>query len=217
MTSQNQDAARDGTRHSSGRDFGFTADEVAAILSDQYTRGERLVRLALLAHFLVGICLASYYDTWLMAVGVGASAVGMFYLASWQFPRSFFTRCMIGVTLQVFVALHIYQMHGLPEMHFFFFTAFVVMIACCDWKAMWPGTLLIIGQHILFALMTNSGVNVFFFPESYISFTKLFFHFGIACVHVGICGAWAHLYRTQILHDRRAAEDLRAASFRRRL
>lgn len=198
-----------------GCNYGFTAAEVAAILSDQYSRGERLVRVALIAHFLVGMCLAPFYDTWLMAVGVGLAAVMMFHVASWQFPRSFFTRCMIGVTLQVFVALHIYQMHGLPEMHFFFFTAFAVMIACCDWKAMWPGTLLIIGQHIVFALLTNSGINVFFFPEAYISFWKLFFHFGIACVHVGICGFWAHLYRSQILHDRRAAEELRSSELQK--
>ncbi len=196
-------------------EYGFTKAEVAAILNHQYQRGEQIVRLALVAHFLVGLALAPFYDTWLMAVGVGAAAVGMFFLASWQFPRTFFTRCMIGVTLQIFVALHIYQMHGLPEMHFFFFTAFAIMIACCDWKAMWPGTLLIIGQHIAFALLTNSGVNVFFFPEAFISFTKLFFHFGIACVHVGICGFWAHLYRSQILLDRRAASDLRASELQK--
>ena len=122
---------------------------------------------------------------------------------------------MIGVTLQIFVALHIYQMHGLPEMHFFFFTAFAMMIACCDWKAMWPGTFLIIGQHIGFALLTNTGTDVYFFPEAYISFTKLFFHFGIACVHVGICGFWAHMYRSQILLDRRAAADLRASELQK--
>jgi PAS domain S-box-containing protein len=198
-----------------GTEYGFSATEVAAILSTQYQRGEKIIRLALVAHFLVGLGLAPFYGTWLMAVCVGATAVGMFFLASWQFPRTFFTRCMIGVTLQIFVALHIYQMHGLPEMHFFFFTAFAMMIACCDWKAMWPGTLLIIGQHIAFALLTNSGVNVFFFPETYISFTKLFFHFGIACVHVGICGFWAHTYRSQILLDRRSSEDLRASELQK--
>ncbi|MDP1797384.1 MAG: ATP-binding protein [Planctomycetaceae bacterium] len=196
-------------------DYGFSPAEVASILSDQYARGEHLVRVALLLHFLVGLGLAPFYGTWLMAVVVGASAVAMFFLSSWQFPRTFFTRCMIGVCLQIFVALHIYQMHGLPEMHFFFFTAFAVMIACCDWKAMWPGTLLIIGQHIVFALLTNSGVNMLFFPETFVTVTKLGFHFGIACIHVGICGFWAHLYRSQILHDRRAAEIIREGELRK--
>ena len=203
------------TGRSAPTECGFSPDEVAAILSDQYARGEQVVKFALVAHFVVGLILAPFYDTWLMAIGVGATSAAMFFLAAWQFPRTFFTRCMIGIALQIFVALHIYQMHGLPEMHFFFFTSFAVMIACCDWKAMWPGTLLIIGQHAGFAMLTNSGINMRFFPETYISFTKLFFHFGIACVHVGICGFWAHMYRSQILHDRRAAAELRASELQK--
>jgi signal transduction histidine kinase/CheY-like chemotaxis protein len=123
----------------------------------------------------------------------------LFVLAWWVAPQTFVCRCTAGVALQAFVALHIFQLHGLEEMHFFFFTTWVVMIACCDWAAMWPGTVLIIGQHIWFAALTNSGVNVYFFPEPYVETVKLFFHFGIACAFVGVCGYWAEGLRRQIL------------------
>ena len=56
-------------------EFGFTAAEVASILSNQYRRGEHIIRLALAAHFLVGLGLAPFYGTWLMAICVGAAAV----------------------------------------------------------------------------------------------------------------------------------------------
>jgi signal transduction histidine kinase/CheY-like chemotaxis protein len=187
----------------------LTQADCARALAEHRALGHRLIMQFLLLHFFIAIALGFVYQTWFVTLTVSAAGLAMYVLSAKLSPQSFFTRCMAGVALQVFVALHIYQMHGLPEMHFFFFTAFTVMIAYCDWKAMWPGALLIIGQHILFAVLTNSGVNMFFFPESYVSFTKLFFHFGIALTHVTICGTWACIRQNQILQDARQRRVLR--------
>jgi signal transduction histidine kinase/FixJ family two-component response regulator len=203
------DAARIATMFAESQPL--TKREADEVMASYRAQGHRLIRTILCGHAAIALALGYFYDTWWVTIPVAAAGIGMFAVSAWLFPRSFFTRCMAGVSLQVFVALHIYQMHGLPEMHFFFFTAFAAMIAYCDWKAMWPGTLLIIGQHILFALLTNSGLDMRFFPESYVGFTKLFFHFGIALVHVGICGAWAHMRQKQILEDARRNRDLRRA------
>ena len=179
----------------------FSRAEAETILAPHYRRGDRLVQVMLLVHCVFAAALAPFYDTYGIALAVAPATAALFWLCRWASPKSFLTRCMGGVCLQVFVALHIYQLHGQPEMHFFFFTAFVVMVANCDWKAMWPGTLLIIGQHIAFAMLTNSGYEVEFFEESYVGFTKLFFHFGIAIMHVILCGLWAAALRTHVLTD----------------
>jgi two-component system cell cycle sensor histidine kinase/response regulator CckA len=169
------------------------------ILAPYYQFGEGIVKIALLVHFGLAMWLASFYDTWAISISVALVAVTMFFLSAWALPGSFFTRCMAGKCLQIFVALHIYQLHGLEEMHFFFFTSFIIMIAMCDAMAMWPGAVCIILQHIWFAWLTNSGVEVYFFPTKPVGFWKLFFHFGIALVFVGICGLWAILLRNNIL------------------
>lgn len=187
----------------------LSAEEVQRALSEHRALGHRLIMKVLLVHLAIALALGSVYQTWLITLTVSAAGLAMYMLSAKLSPQSFFTRCMAGIALQVFVALHIYQMHGMPEMHFFFFTAFTAMIAYCDWKAMWPGALLIIGQHIVFALLTNSGADMYFFPESYVSFTKLFFHFGIALAHVGICGTWAGIRQNQILKDARQRRILR--------
>jgi signal transduction histidine kinase/ActR/RegA family two-component response regulator len=187
----------------------LSAEEMQRALCEHRALGHRLIMQLLLVHLFVAISLGFVYQTWLVTLTVSAAGLAMYMLSATLSPQSFFTRCMAGIALQVFVALHIYQMHGMPEMHFFFFTAFTAMIAYCDWKAMWPGALLIIGQHIVFALLTNSGVNMYFFPESFVSFTKLFFHFGIALAHVGICGTWAGIRQNQILKDARQRRILR--------
>src|SRR5262249_20328192 len=103
-----------------GPSYGFTRPEIETILRPYYERGARLVRLALLVHFAIALALAPFYQTWLLTLPVASAAVAMFLLSAALAPCSFLTRVVAGVSLQVFVALHIYQLHGLPEMHFFF-------------------------------------------------------------------------------------------------
>jgi signal transduction histidine kinase/CheY-like chemotaxis protein len=186
-----------------------TQDE-RSILRPIHERGDKWIARFLWMHFGVALLLAPYYDTWSAALTVGGPALLMFLAARRIAPAEFVTRCVAGISLQTFCALHIYQMHGQAEQHFWFFTAFTLMICYRDWVCMWPGALLIIGQHILFALLHNAGTNLFFFENDIVSFTKLFFHFGIAIVHVGICGVWAHdLRRRAIAEDRSRCEQER--------
>ena len=176
-----------------------------------YARGDRLMLFFILMHLLIALLLASAYNTWAVTLTVAGLSTTMFLSSLLLLPRTFFTRCIAGFSLQLFVVLHIYQMHGMAELHFFFFTAFTMMIAYQDWRSMWLGTLLIIGQHTLFALLTNSGVNLFFYPESYISVTKLLFHFGIALAQVGVCGYWSVLLRRQTFESARQLQFVKDA------
>jgi two-component system sensor histidine kinase/response regulator len=171
-----------------------------AVMDRIYANGDRYTGWFLLFHFVVGLLLAPFYDTWTMALAVGAMALGMFYGAAWIAPRTLMTRCVAGTALQAFVALHIYQLHGLPEMHFFFFSATTMLIAYQDWRAPWLGTILIIAQHIAFAALENAGVEMNFF-EGPVGFWKLFYHFGIALFQVAICSFWASVLRRDTLRD----------------
>jgi signal transduction histidine kinase/CheY-like chemotaxis protein len=187
---------------------GFPASDVRAILRQIYARGDRLMGWFVLGHLLVALSLGLFYETWLATFVIGGAATAMFFACRAIAPQSFVTRAVAGISLQTFVALHIYQMHGLAEMHFFFFTAFTMMIVYQDGRCMWPGALLIIAQHILFALMHNSGVNLYFFESSFITFTKLSFHFGIALVQVAVCASWAGMLRSHTLRDARQRLEL---------
>jgi two-component system, sensor histidine kinase and response regulator len=193
---------------------------VDTVMDRIYGNGDRYVGWVLLFHFMVGLAVAPFYDTWLFATVVGTLTLGMFVGAVWLAPRTLVTRCIAGTALQAFVAMHIYQLHGLPEMHFFFFTGTTMLIAYQDWRAPWLGTFLIIGQHIAFAILENSGVEMNFF-EGPVGFWKLFFHFGIALFQVAVCSFWASRLRRDTLREawnrhqlddaRRKAEEATAA------
>lgn len=180
---------------------GFNSFEVREIMDEIYARGDRLMLWFLVSHMVLALGLALYNRTWVATISVGGAAVVAFALSAHFFPRTFFTRVLAGIAQQAFVGLHIYQLYGQSEQHFWYFTAFTMMIVYQDWLCMWPGALLIILQHSSFAYLHNIGVPVHFFPEQYVGFTKLFYHFGIALVQVSLCGYWAHLLREQTLGD----------------
>ncbi len=177
-----------------------------------HSRGDKIVGRFILLHLVIAVLLAPFFNTWLITGVVGACATAMFFISARLLPRSVITRCIAGVSLQIFVALHIYQLHGLAEMHFFYFTASTVLIVYQDWKCLWPGTLFIIIQHTVFALLHNSGVNVFFFEDLYVGMYKLSFHFGIVLGQAGICGYWAHLLKRQTIASTRQNARLQKAN-----
>src|SRR3954453_15186696 len=183
------------------KQHGFRPAEGSEVMQGIYQRGDRIMLGFLIAHTVLALGLAAYYQTWASAIVVSAATLGGFALLVRLWPRTLFTRSMASVAQQAFVALHIYQMHGQPEQHFWFFTALTMMIVYQDLLCLWPGTLLIILQHVVFAILTNLGYHVQFFPEHHVDFTKLLFHFGIALVQVVMCGYWAVLLRDQTLTE----------------
>ena len=191
--------------------FGLSPLQIKEQMEQVYTRGDRLVGYFVLCHVVAAVGQGFVYNTWTITVPVTLAAVAMFFTTAALLPGSQFTRYIAGVVLQIFVGLHIYQLHGLPEMHFYFFTAQTMLIVYEDWKATWPGTWLIIGQHILFALLQNTGSALYFFPDSYITVRKLAFHFGIALVQVVICSYWAILQRRQRLLTAWQRQELKAS------
>ncbi len=195
-------------------EFVLDRGRVNAVMDDVYARGDRMMRVLVLLHAGITVALAPFYETWTLSLLVGGAAAAMFFCSLALLPRHRITRMIAGVSLQTFVALHIYQLHGLPEMHFFFFTAFTAMVVYQDGTAMWPGALFIIGQHLVFAVLHNSGVNLYFFPETYVGITKLFFHFGIAVLQVVLCGWWAVSLRHQTLLDAFQRERLEESQLR---
>jgi two-component system sensor histidine kinase/response regulator len=189
----------------------FSREQAEALMEPIYLRGDRFMRICTLLHLVLAFGLATFYGTWTMAALIGIPACAMFWCTSLMMPGSFLTRCMAGLSLQIFTALFIYQFHGLAEMHFFFFVGMTVMICYQDWRAMWPGTVFILGQHLVFAILTNSGENLYFFEQAHVGFWKLFFHFTIVAAQVGIAGGWAYMLRNASLGYFRQAASAASA------
>jgi signal transduction histidine kinase len=165
-----------------------------------YERGDRVIGWLVAGHLLIAGLLAPIYDTWRVTAVVGLGFAALFYICMFAAPGRFLTRSMAGLVLQGFCALHIYQMRGMAEMHFFFFTAVTAMIVYQDPRAMWLGVLAIIGQHTLFSVWHNAGIHpggqMFFEPHT-VSLLKISLHFGIALAQVAFAAYCARAWRRQ--------------------
>ena len=177
------------------------AQATALAMDVIYARGDRWIRYFVLGHFALALVLAATMGRWKASVIAAVASAAIFLVAERWWPRSQRTRYAAGISLQAFCALAIYQLDGLPEMHFFFFSAVTMMIVYQDWKAMWPGVILIVLQHILFAVMQNGGHSIHYFGEQHVGVLKLGFHFGIALAQTAIASFWAYRLKIQTEHD----------------
>ena len=185
---------------SSGRNESVAA-ATALAMDVIRARGDRWIQYFVLGHLTLSLILAAATGQWVASVLAGFASAALFLVSERVWPRSQATRYAAGISLQAFCALHIYQLDGLPEMHFFFFSAVTMMIVYQDWKAMWPGVILIVLQHILFAVLQNGGHSIHYFGEVHVGVVKLGFHFGIALAQTVIASFWAYRLQLQTAHD----------------
>jgi signal transduction histidine kinase/CheY-like chemotaxis protein len=195
----------------SSTDAGIARASMDAI----YLRGDRVIGYAIAAHAALAISFAPYANTWTLTIISTLLAAGAFFLSAWIWPGRFITRVTAGITLQAFCALYIYQFNGLAEMHFFFFSSVTLLIIYQDWVATWPGVILIVLQHIFFAVVQNqTGSHLHYFEVSHVGFVKLFWHFGIALLDVVFASYVAAVLRQRTLKD--AAQRAELAYHRER-
>ena len=180
------------------------------VLQPTYLRGDRWLRMFLLGHLLLALLLAPAHGTWALTLLAAPAAFLVFWLPSKYSPGSFLTRCAAGLSLQIFVSLHIYQMHGMAELRFLFFTGATMMIVYADWRCLWPAAVFIGIQHTSLALLHNQGIRLNFFEQAYVSPEKLAAHLLIIVLEFSVVGFWAWLSRSRILSERRSRQGYAA-------
>lgn len=177
-----------------------------------YKQGNRVMLVFLLAHTVAAISFAFFYDTWVVT-GIVCGVVWLMF--GWSirlFPRHFITRCIAGLSLQFFVALHIYQLHGLEDAHSFFFIGIAMLLVYQDWPILWPSILFLIVHHIIFAIYQNQGAPLYLFEDDYIRASKLVFHLSLGVAQVFVCGYWAYMLRRTTIRNVLRNRNLRAAN-----
>jgi PAS domain-containing protein len=188
-----QHAAPDEPRHAAAKSPGETAADAA--IADIHRRATCGWRAFVTFHVLLAATLAGAYRTWRVTAVVIVMAAGSFAAALWRRPGSLLTRVLAGIALQAFVALHIYQMGGLAEMYYFFFTATTGLVIYQDRRAIWPGFLALMAEHTLVSVWQPWGER----PEGYplldgeLDVRRIALHYGLALIQAAIASHWAEL------------------------
>jgi hypothetical protein len=167
-------------------------------VQDIRDRSNKLIELFLIGYFLFGLAIASYYDTWVIAISVGGLLLGLYFLAKKLFPNSTVIQYVASASVGVFMGLFIYQMHGMFEMHFFAFIGATLMITYQNWKAQIPLSLVIVIHHAIFGYLqwqsvTTGTENVVYFSQlEFMDLNTFIIHCFLAVIILVICCLWAY-------------------------
>ena len=159
-------------------------------------RSDKLVNYFLICFFISGLLLAPFYDTWLIAFGVGGFSLFAYYYIKVTMPDSDLYQYVLSLVLGIFMAQGIYQMHGLFEMHFVAFIASAILITYQNWKLQIPLVLFVLIHHAGLGYLQNSGAKgVYFTQLNSLELTTVIIHIILAAIIFFTCGLWAYLLK----------------------
>jgi methyl-accepting chemotaxis protein len=165
-------------------------------------KSDRITAYILVAYFVFGLLIAFFYDTWFIAFGVGGLCLAACFVCRVLVPESSLGHYVMSVALAVFSAQFIYQMHGLFEMHFFFFVGPALLITYRNWKLIVPLFIVTVIHHAWFSWLQYSGMKEIYFTQlDYMSLQAFLFHAGLAAVIMGICAYWSYDLGRSVLED----------------
>jgi methyl-accepting chemotaxis protein len=171
----------------------LTREEKREAFREINERSDRFMNYALFAYFAFGIVLSFFYNTLSMALGVGGTCLAVFFITRYLLPKSSLYQYVMSALFAIFSAQFIYQMHGLFEMHFFFFVGSTLLITFRNWKLMIPLFVITVVHHMAFAWLQYQGMKEIYFTQlDYMNLQAFIFHALLAAVIMGICGYWAY-------------------------
>lgn len=163
-----------------------------AYLKQVKHKSDKLMNYFLISFFICGLLLAFFYDTWLVAVGIGSLSLIAYYSTKLLLPGSNTYQYIVSVVFGIFMAQFIYQMHGLFEMHFIAFIGSAILITYQNWKLQIPLALLVIVHHATFGYLQYIGYDKVYFTQlDYMTLQTFIIHGFLATVVFFICGLWA--------------------------
>ena len=170
-----------------------TAKEKKDMFETIKRKADKSISIALTLYFIFGVGLSFFYDTYLIALGVGSLCIIAYYATKILLPNSNLYQYVLAAILAIFTAQFIYQMHGLFEMHFFVFVSSTLLIAYQNWKLQIPLITLVVIHHASFAYMQYSGKKEIYFTQlEYMDLQTFMIHGALAAVIVAICAYWSY-------------------------
>lgn len=162
----------------------------------------RLIAVAICLYFVFGLFLAFFYDTFQIALVAGGSCMLAYFAVRAMLPDSNLHQYVMSAIFGIFSAQFIYQMHGLFEMHFFFFVGSTLLITFRNWRLIIPLLLITVIHHATFAWLQYNGMKEIYFTQlEYMDLQAFLFHAFLAAVIMGICGYWAYDLERSTLRD----------------
>jgi signal transduction histidine kinase len=176
--------------------------ELKNLYTDIYRKADRIITGLLILMFLFGLFIAIFYETWLVAFGVGGLCLFAYFITRQLLPNRVAHQYVLSAICAIYAAQYIYQMHGMAEMHFWVFISSTVLIIYQNWRLQIPLILIVCIHHASFAYLQYAGFKEIYFTQlEYMDLTTFLFHAVLAACVCLVSALWSYNLRTRTVQD----------------
>ena len=158
-------------------------------------RSDKLMDYFLACYGFTGLAFAFCYNTWFIAIGVGGTALVIYYSIKELLPGSKLYQYVLSAVFGVFTAQFIYQMQGLFEMYFFAFIGSAILVSYQKWKLQIPLLLIVIVLYIVLDYLNSIGYRIYFIRNGRFAPPVFIIHVLLTTAIFFVCGLWAYQLR----------------------
>ena len=173
-------------------------DQLQNFYNKVYYQADSITRYFIIGFFLVGLVLATLHSTYLLALIMGGVSLIAFFLLQTFLPQSQAVRYVSSFLFSNFGLQYLFQLHGLYEMHFFFFISLTVLLFYEDWRILLPSTLYSILTIIALYIYSDEPFLKENLPLNQdTALTSFIVHITLVLFYAGLCIKWSLMQREQ--------------------
>lgn len=153
---------------------------------------ERKLMFVMVGLFLFGLGISFHYETWIFGLGVGGLNLVIFILAVVFFSGSILARMISSSVMAIYMLQYVAQLHGMYEMHFWFFIMPIILIIYQDWRVFVPFAAIVVFHHTAIFYLFSQGQEdylEYFVNTDSISLTVFLYHMGLAVLGI-LASVW---------------------------
>ncbi|ELR71432.1 two-component hybrid sensor and regulator, putative [Fulvivirga imtechensis AK7] len=164
-----------------------------------HKEADGIIRYFMIGYFILGLFLSIFYSSWGFGIVMGGASLGLYYLGRTLIPGKLLFRMLISFLFWNFTVQFIIQMHGMYEMHFFYFVSLTVLLFYEDWRVLLPAIIYAIITFLLLFYFQLGGSELDGYLENVppLSYRNVVIHLGILMIYAGLCMLWAQLQKGQ--------------------
>jgi len=164
-----------------------------------HEEADGIIRYFIIGYFIFGLFLSIFYDSWAFGIVMGGVSLGVYYLSKSLLGPSFWFRLIVSFLLWNFPVQYIIQMHGMYEMHFFYFISLTVLLFYEDWRVILPSAIYAIGTflYMFYLQLSGSDLNGYLENVPELTYRNVTIHLTLLTFYAGLCMLWSKLQKNQ--------------------
>ena len=177
----------------------ISEDQLQPFHDKVHEEADGIVKYFIYGFFFLGLGLSVFYSTYVLALIMGGISLGIYRLSRSLIGGTFWFRVIVSLLLWNFAVQFILQMHGMYEMHFFYFIALTVLLFYEDWKVLVPtiAYAVLTFLYIFYSQLGGGELNGMLENIPELTYKNVILHIGILMFYGGLCILWANLQKGQ--------------------